>query len=55
MSETSHLNEALSVPMPADLKARLLAAAEREDRSVASLVRRLVTKALDSEREGVAA
>jgi HNH endonuclease len=46
---------ALSVPMPPDLRARLEAKAEREDRSVASVVRRLVTRGLESEREGVAA
>ena len=45
----------LSVPIDAALKARLEAAAAREDRPVASLVRRIVMKALDAEREGAAA
>jgi hypothetical protein len=46
----------LSVPIDAELKARLeAAAAEREDRTLASYVRRIVTKALDGEREGTAA
>jgi predicted DNA-binding protein len=45
----------LSVPIKPDLKARLEAAAEREDRTLASYVRRIVTKALDGEREGTAA
>jgi len=44
----------LSVPIDAALKARLEAAAAREDRPVASLVRRIVMKALDGEREGAA-
>jgi hypothetical protein len=37
----------LSVPIDAELKARLEAAAAREDRPVASFVRRIVMKALD--------
>jgi predicted DNA-binding protein len=45
----------LSVPIDAELKARLEAAAAREDRPVASYVRRIVMKALDAEREGAAA
>ena len=45
----------LSVPIDAELKARLEAAAAREDRPVASLVRRIIGKALDGEREGAAA
>ena len=45
----------LSVPIDAALKARLEAAAAREDRPVASYVRRIVMKALDAEREGAAA
>jgi hypothetical protein len=46
----------LSVPIDAELKARLEAAAAREGKqSVASLVRKIVIKALDSEREGAAA
>jgi hypothetical protein len=45
----------LSVPIDAELKARLEAAAAREDRPVASFVRRIVMKALDGEREGAAA
>jgi len=45
----------LSVPIDAKLKARLEAAAAREDRPVASFVRRIVMKALDGEREGAAA
>jgi len=46
----------LSVPIDAALKARLEAAAAREGKqSVASLVRRIVQKALDGEREGAAA
>jgi hypothetical protein len=45
----------LSVPIDAELKARLEAAAAREDRPVASYVRRQLMKALDGEREGVAA
>jgi hypothetical protein len=45
----------LSVPIDAELKARLEAAAAREDRPVASFVRRIVLKALDGEREGAAA
>jgi hypothetical protein len=44
----------LSVPIDAELKARLEAAAAREDRPVASLVRRIVMQALN-EREGTAA
>jgi hypothetical protein len=44
----------LSVPIDAELKARLEAAAAREDRPVASFVRRIVMKALDGEREGAA-
>ena len=54
MSEHSH-NMQLSVPIKPDLKARLEAAAEREDRTLASYVRRIVTKALDGERQGTAA
>jgi hypothetical protein len=42
----------LSVPIDAELKARLEAAAAREDRPVASFVRRIVVRALDGEREG---
>ena len=45
----------LSVPIDAELKARLEAAAAREDRPVASFVRLIVLKALDGEREGAAA
>lgn len=45
----------LSVPIDAELKARVEAAAAREDRPVASFVRRIVMKALDGEREGAAA
>src|SRR5262252_3101403 len=45
----------LSVPIDAELKARLEAAAAREDRPVASFVRRIVVRALDGEREGAAA
>jgi len=45
----------LSVPIDAELKTRLEAAAAREDRPVASYVRRIVMKALDGEREGAAA
>jgi hypothetical protein len=45
----------LSVPIDAELKARLEAAAAREDRPVASYVRRIVVRALDGEREGAAA
>ena len=46
----------LSVPIDAELKARLEAAAAREgEQSVASLVRKIVIKALDGEREGAAA
>ena len=45
----------LSVPIDAGLKARLEAAAAREDRTLASYVRRIVTKALDGERQGTAA
>ena len=47
-------NPQLSVPIDAELKARLEAAAAREDRPVASYVRRIVMKALDGEREGAA-
>jgi hypothetical protein len=39
----------LSVPIDAELKSRLEAAAAREDRSVASFVRRIVVRALDGE------
>jgi len=42
------------VPIDAELKARLEAAAAREDRPVASFVRRIVVRALDGEREGAA-
>ena len=49
------LGPQLSVPIDAELKARLEAAAAREDRPVASYVRRIVMKALDAEREGAAA
>ena len=46
----------LSVPIDAELKARLEAAAAREGKqSVASLVRKILIKALDGEREGAAA
>ena len=45
----------LSVPIDAELKRRLEAAAAREDRPVASYVRRIVIKALDGKREGAAA
>jgi len=45
----------LSVPIDAELKARLEAAAAREDRPLASYIRRICTKALDGEREGAAA
>jgi hypothetical protein len=45
----------ISVPIDAELKARLEAAAAREDRPVARFVRRIVMKALDGEREGTAA
>jgi hypothetical protein len=45
----------LSVPIDAELKRRLEQAAAREDRPVASYVRRIVMKALDGEREGAAA
>ena len=44
----------LSVPIDAELKARLEAAAAREDRPVASFVRQIVVRALDDEREGAA-
>jgi predicted DNA-binding protein len=53
MSETNRCPQ-LSVPIDADLKARLEAAAERDDRTVASLVRRIVTKALDGEQGATA-
>jgi hypothetical protein len=45
----------LSVPIDAALKARLEAAAAREDRPVASYVRRIVLKALDGEQTEAAA
>jgi hypothetical protein len=45
----------ISIPVDPELKARLEAAAAREDRPVASYVRRIVMKALDGEREGAAA
>jgi hypothetical protein len=45
----------LSVPIDAELKARLEAAAAREDRPVASYVRRQLMKVLDGEREGATA
>jgi hypothetical protein len=45
----------LSVPIDAELKARLEVAAAREDRTVASYVPRIVMKALDGEHEGAAA
>jgi hypothetical protein len=45
----------LSVPIDAELKARLEAAAAREDRPVASFVRRIVLKALDGEQTEAAA
>ena len=45
----------LSVPVDAEFKARLEEAAAREDRPVASYVRRQLMKALDGEREGAAA
>jgi hypothetical protein len=45
----------LSVSIDAELKSRLEAAAAREDRPVASFVRRIVVRALDGEREGTAA
>jgi hypothetical protein len=45
----------LSVPIDAALKARLEAAAAREDRPVASYVRRTLVKALDGERTEQAA
>jgi hypothetical protein len=45
----------LSVPIDAELKARLEAAAAREDRPVASFVRRIVMKALDGEQGGASA
>jgi len=45
----------LSVPIDAELKARLEAAAAREDRPVASFVRRIVLKALDGEQTAAAA
>ena len=45
----------LSVPIDAELKARLEVAAAREDRTVASYVPRIVMMALDGEREGAAA
>ena len=41
----------LSVPIDAELKVRLEAAAAREDRPVASFVRRIVMKALDGDPE----
>jgi hypothetical protein len=45
----------LSVPIDPETKRRLEAAAAREDRPVASYVRRIVLKALDGEREGATA
>jgi len=45
----------LSVPIDPELKRRLEAAAAREDRPVASLVRRIIGKALDGERTEQAA
>ena len=44
----------LSVPIDAELKARLETAAAREDRPVTSFVRRIVVRALDGEREEAA-
>ena len=44
----------LSVPIDAELKARLEAAAAREDRPVASLVRRIVMQALNEREEAAA-
>jgi hypothetical protein len=46
MRETDRCPQ-LSVPIDAELKRRLEAAAAREDRPVASFVRRIVMKALD--------
>ena len=46
MRETDRCPQ-LSVPIDAELKARLEAAAAREDRPIASYVRRIVVKALD--------
>jgi predicted DNA-binding protein len=53
MSEHSHRQQ-LSVPIDPETKRRLEAAAAREDRPLASYVRRIVLKALD-ERDGAAA
>jgi hypothetical protein len=45
----------LSVPIDAEFKARLEQAAAREDRPVASYVRRQLMKALDGEQQTEAA
>ena len=50
MRETDRCPQ-LSVPIDAELKARLEAAAAREDRPIASYVRRIVVKALDGASE----
>jgi hypothetical protein len=54
MRETERCPQ-LSVPITIELKLKLEAVAAREgDASVASVVRKIVMKALDGEREGVA-
>ena len=50
MAETMHeVRSQITFPVDPDVKARLQAAAEREDRTLASYVRRLCTKALEQE------
>jgi hypothetical protein len=45
--------EQVSVPLPDDLRAYVRRQAEREDRSVASVIRRLVAEAAHAEGERV--
>lgn len=49
--QQSHRDQ-ITVPVDAETKAKLQAAASREDRTLANYCRRVFAKALDDEREG---
>jgi predicted transcriptional regulator len=48
-------DEQVSVRLPSDLRSKLERIAGEEDRTLSGTIRRIVAKALENEREGIAA
>jgi hypothetical protein len=55
MASQERQREQITVPVDAEFWQRLELAAQREHRTVANLVRHIVTQALERQREGAAA